>query len=261
MTRSAMAACLIAGAAFAQPAARPEFEVATIHPVAPGSRLSRIGTNNDPGMMQMEAMSLRDLVRDAYDVKDYQVEGPDWTGSERYNITAKVPAGATRGQRLLMEQNLLSDRFHLAVHREQKDMQVYALTVGKNGLKIEPAAADPALEGKPHGYMRFRGVGHMEAVKMTFAGFADLISSFVDHPVVDRTGIKDDFDFKLDFAMDAAALKIGGAPAKAERRADAAEDLPSIFTAVQTLGLKLEPRKEPMDLIVIDHAEKIPTEN
>lgn len=258
MTRSALGVCLIAGSVLAQSAGRPEFEVATIHPVAPGSPIQMVGTQNDPGMIRMEAMSLRDLVRDAYDVKDYQVEGPDWTGTDRYNITAKVPPSATREQRRVMEQNLLADRFHLAVHREQKEMQVYALSVGKSGLKIEADTPDPARDGKPHGYVRFPGVGHIEAVTISFSLFADVISHFVDHPVVNRTGVNGDFSFKLNFDMEPAALGFSGlaAPKPAHR-----EDLPSIFTAVQTLGLRLEPKKEPMDIIVIDHADKIPTEN
>lgn len=242
-----------------QTAGRPEFEVATIHPVVPGAPIRMVGTESDPGMMRMDAMSLRDLVQEAYDVKDYQVEGPDWTARDRYNITAKVAPSATREQRRVMEQNLLADRFHLAVRRESKEMQVYALSVGKNGLKLEPAAPDAAQEGKPRGYVRFRGVGHIEAVAISFSSFADVISHFVDHPVLDRTGVSGDFSFKLDFDVDPAALQLSGAAGP--KRPARTDDLPSIFTAVQTLGLRLEPAKEPMDIIVIDHADKIPTEN
>jgi len=260
MTRSALGVCLIASGLLAQPAERPEFEVATIHPVVPGSPIQMVGTQSDPAIMRMQAMSLRDLVRDAYDVKDYQVEGPDWTATDRYNITAKVPPAATREQRRAMEQNLLADRFHLAVHREPKEMQVYALSVAKNGLKIEPAAPDPARAGKPRGYVRFHGVGHIEAVTISFSLFADVISHFVDHPVLDRTGVGGDFSFKVDFDMDPTALTFSGLAAS-KPPAHGADDLPSIFTAVQTLGLRLEPKKEPIDIIVIDHADKIPTEN
>jgi uncharacterized protein (TIGR03435 family) len=259
MTRSALGVCFVAGGVLAQSSGRPEFEVATIHPVVPGSSIQMVGSQNDPGMIRMEAMSLHDLVRDAYDVKDYQVEGPDWTATDRYNITAKVAPAVTREQRRVMEQNLLAERFHLAVHREPKEMQVYALSVGRSGLKMEPVAPDPAREGKPHGVIRFHGVGHIEAVTVSFSLFADVISHFVDHPVVDRTGVSGDFSFKVDFDMDPAALKFSGlAGPKPPTRT---EDLPSIFTAVQTLGLRLEPKKEPMDIIVIDHADKIPTEN
>lgn len=261
MKRIAATACVIAAGALAQPAGRPEFEAATVRPYAPqtpdgGFKMS--GNNDDPGMARMVAMTLHALVSQAYHVKDYQVEGPAWTGTERYDIVAKVPAGTTPENRRMMEQNLLADRFHLTVHREPKEMQVYALVVAKGGLKLEPVPAD---RPGPGGFMRFHGAGHIEGVKITFASFADLISRFVDHPVVDQTGVSDGFDFKLDFAMDPRLLMVPGMAAKPPEPAPGDQDLPSLFTAVQTLGLRLEARKEPMDIIVIDHADKIPTEN
>jgi uncharacterized protein (TIGR03435 family) len=269
--RAARALCLLAGsaAAFGQ-TARPEFEVATVRPFAPqmpGGGLKMSGSEGDPGMVRMLAMSLHDLVVQAFRVKDYQVEGPDWTRSQRYDITAKVPPGTSAADRLLMEQNLLADRFGLAIHREPREVQVYALVVGRNGLKIQPAPEETGDAKKVGGYVRFRGIGHIEVVKISLSSFADMISRFVDHPVVDKTGVHDLFDFKLDFAVDPSLLAIPGMAAKVAMEAKAAgrdtpdQDLPSIFTAIQTLGLKLEPNKAPMDIIVIDHAEKIPIEN
>jgi uncharacterized protein (TIGR03435 family) len=257
--------CLTAGAALAQ-SNRPEFEVATVRPFAPQTKdgkLVMIGSEGDPGMVRMMAMSLHDLVRQAYHVKDYQVDGPAWTTTERYDITAKIPPGTTPETQRLMEQNLLADRFHLTIHREQsKEMQVYALVVGKNGLKVQPV---PANRPGPGGFTRFRGLGHIECVKISFSSFADMISRYVDHPVHDRTDVNDVFDFKLDFAMDPALMTIPGMATKAAAEMKASgrdeSELPSIFTAVQTLGLRLEPKKEPMDVIVIDHADKTPTEN
>ena len=262
MKRIAATACVIAAGALAQQSTnRPEFEVATVRPYAPqtpGGGFKMTGNNDDPGTARMVAMTLHDLVSQAYHVKDYQVEGPAWTTTERYDIVAKIPAGTSRETRRLMEQNLLADRFRLAVHREPKELQVYALVVAKGGLKLEPVPAD---RPGPGGFVRFHGIGHIECVKLPFSQFADMISRYVDHPVVDKTEIKDLFDFKLDFAMDPRLLMIPGMAAKAPVPAQGDQDLPSIFTAVQTLGLRLEARKEPMDVIVIDHAEKIPTEN
>ena len=252
---------LVSSAAFAQ-SDHPQFEVATVRPFAPQTPdggFKMIGTQTDPGMVRMMAMRLLDLVCQAYHVKYYQVEGPAWTKTERYDITAKMPAGTTPETRHLMEQNLLADRFHLSVHHETKEVQTYGLVVGKNGLKIQPVAAD---RPGPGGFTRFHGPGHIECVKISLASFADLISGWMDHPAVDKTDVKDLFDFKLDFAMDPALLMAPGFAPKAAARQEAAEqDLPSIFTAVQTLGLRLEPKKEPMDIIVIDHADKTPTEN
>lgn len=272
MQRNAGIALLLAGSAVAvaQPAARPEFEVATVRPFAPQTPdggLKMSGSEGDPGMVRMMAMSLRDLVRQAYHLKDYQVEGPEWTRVERYDITAKVPPNTSAGDRRLMEQNLLADRFRLAIHREKREAQVYALVVGRSGLKIQPASEEGGAATGPGGFVRFRGLGHIEAVKISFESFADLISRFTDHPVIDNTERRELFTFKLDFSMDPNALAIPGIPAKPatmreNAKPDSVEpDLPSIFTAIQTLGLKLEPKKEPMDIIVIDHAEKIPTEN
>jgi len=258
------------GVGFAQTATRPEFEVATVRPFAPQTPdggIKMTGSEGDPGMVRMMAMSLHDLVRQAYHVKDYQVEGPEWTRVERFDITAKIPPGTSTEDRRLMEQNLLADRFRLAIHREKRETQVYGLMVSKNGLKIQPAPEETGGAPKPGGFVRFRGLGHVEAVKISFALFAVVISRFVDHPVVDDTERKGLFDFKIDFSMDPNALNIIGIPAKAAAvresgKPDSPEqDLPSIFTAVQTLGLRLEPKKEPMDFIVIDHADKIPTEN
>jgi uncharacterized protein (TIGR03435 family) len=241
---------------------RPEFDAATVRPYAPQTPdggLKMIGTQADPGMVRMMAMRLLDLVCQAYHVKYYQVEGPAWTKTERYDITAKMPAGTPPETRRLMEQNLLADRFHLSVHHETKEVQVYALVVGKNGLKMQPVPAD---RPGPGGYTRFHGPGHIECVKISLPAFADMISGFADHPVIDKTDVKDLFDFKLDFAMDPALLMAPGfTPKPAPRTESADQDLPSLFTAVQTLGLRLEPKKESMDIIVIDHAEKTPTEN
>ena len=261
MKSAAVVILALGPAAFAQSAPpRLEFEVATVRPFAPqmpdgGLRMS--GTQADPGMIRMMAVTLRDCVRQAYAVKDYQIEGPAWTATERYDITAKVPPGTTPEQRRAMEQNLLADRFRLKIHNETKEMQVYALMPAKGGVKVQP---DPA-DAKP-GYTRFKGAGHIEAVRLSFAQFAETISRFVDHPVVDRTDTPGLFDFKLDFAMDPALLMLPGTAAKAAARAESPDqDLPSIFTAVQTLGLKLEPLKQSTEIIVIDHAEKTPIEN
>jgi uncharacterized protein (TIGR03435 family) len=259
--RAIAAFVILANAAFAQSPARPEFEVATVRPYAPQTPdggFKMVGTQTDPGMVRMLAMRLLDLVCQAYHVKYYQVEGPAWIKTERYDITAKMAPGTTPETRHLMEQNLLADRFRLRFHRDTKEVQVYALVVAKNGLKIEPVPAD---RPGPGGFTRFHGPGHIECVKISLPSFADMLSGFIDHPVVDKTDIKDLFDFKLDFAMDPRLLMIPGMAAKAPEPAPGDQDLPSIFTAIQTLGLRLEPQRQPMDIIVIDHAEKIPTEN
>src|SRR3954451_10262547 len=123
-------------AAYAQDAAgQPTFEVASVKPAPPQSgHMFRIGMSGgpgtpDPGRINFENVSLKNVIMRAYNVKGYQISGPSWLDSERFDITAKVPAGATKEQFQLMLQNLLAERFKLQLHRESKQMPVYALVV------------------------------------------------------------------------------------------------------------------------------------
>jgi uncharacterized protein (TIGR03435 family) len=252
-------------------------------------------------------MSLADLVRVAYRVKPYQISGPDWMASERFDVLAKLPEGAHSEQVPEMLQALLAERFKLTVHRESKEHAVYALVVGKNGPKLKesppdadaPAGGDapttvddanPQVRvsgrgentqvsisggqiGTAHMSMGPGGTMHIEAPKMNMAAFADTLSRFFDRPVVDLTELKGTYQLALDLSMEdlrnAARTMgymgpgMGSGRSGARPQADAASDPAglSIFAAVQQLGLKLEPRKTPLDFVVIDHLEKTPTEN
>jgi uncharacterized protein (TIGR03435 family) len=252
-------------------------------------------------------MSLAELIRVAYRVKPYQISGPDWMASERFDVLAKLPEGASREQVPEMLQALLAERFKLTVHRESKEHAIYALVVGKNGPKLKESAPDadaPAGGGAPataddanpqvrvsgrgentqvsisggqigtaHMSMGPGGTMHLEAPKMNMAAFADTLSRFFDRPVVDLTELKGTYQVALDLSMEdlrnaarsagLMGLGMGGGRDGARPPSDAASDPGglSIFAAVQQLGLKLEPRKAPLDLIVIDHLEKTPTEN
>jgi uncharacterized protein (TIGR03435 family) len=246
-------------------------------------------------------MSLADLIRVAYRVKAYQVSGPDWMASERFDVLAKLPEGASREQVPEMLQALLAERFKLTVHLEGKEHAVYALVVGKNGPKLKESAPDadaPAgvgsaaldvsvsgrgentqvsISGGPigtaHMSMGPNGTMRLEAPKMTMAALADTLSRFFDRPVVDLTELKGTYQVALDLSMEdlrnaARTLGMigpgmGAGRGGAQPPADAASDPAglSIFAAVQQLGLKLEPRKVGIDLVVVDHLEKTPTEN
>ena len=157
-----------AGLAVAQTPATPpplSFEVASIKaagpldPIAIQQGKMRIGMKVDKAMVSIDGFSLKDLVRTAYEVKDYQVVGPDWLGTvmgaQRFNVQATMPEGATEKQVPQMLQALLADRFKLVVHRETRDHQVYALVVQKGGAKMKeaepdpPPAADPAEPPEP----------------------------------------------------------------------------------------------------------------
>jgi uncharacterized protein (TIGR03435 family) len=299
---------LAAGAAAGQtPAPPPAFEVASVKPAAPlnrGQLLSgqaHVGMKIDAARVDIGSMSLEELIRVAFRVKPYQVSGPDWMASVRFDVLAKLPEGASAEQVPEMLQALLAERFKLTVHRESKEHAVYALVVGKNGPKLKEAAPDadtPAATDDANPQVRVNGRGenmsvsisggqigtaHMsmgpngtmrlEAPKMNMAALADSLSRFFDRPVVDLTELKGSYQVALDLSMDDlrnAARNagfmgpgMGGGRDGARPEADAASDPTgtSIFAAVQQLGLKLEPRKTPVDLVVIDHLEKTPTEN
>jgi uncharacterized protein (TIGR03435 family) len=208
-------------------------------------------------------------------------------GSERFDVTATHDPGTPKETVNLMMQALLQDRFKMTVHTEKKVLPAYALTEAKGGFKLKPIAEEPPPAGPggpnagpgggpggPRGMMRIGGRGHMEAQGFTISGLADMLVNWVGRPVVDTTGIKGLYDFTLDFTPDENSLVgqkmlFGGGPPAAgggpEHRPDVKEsgpESPSIFAALQEkLGLKLEARKEPVDIIVIDRVEKVPTEN
>jgi uncharacterized protein (TIGR03435 family) len=228
-------------------------------------------------------------------------------GAPRFNVQAKLPEGATEKQVPQMLQALLADRFKLVIHRDTKDHSVYALIVGKGGLKLKESEPDaPPLEiapepkkgetvigqgssqvrisgsmesgkgvtvnGGPQGQMRMSmvdGKMHMEAAKMSMSALAEFATRFVDRPVVDLTELKGNYQMALELSMDdlkniarAAGVAMGSGDAgKAPLEAPSDPSGSSIFMSLQQMGLKLEARKAPLALIVVDHLEKAPTEN
>ncbi len=317
---------LMLGAAFAAAgqgaATAPEFEAASVKPAEPldtgammaGGRVQiRMGCSfPNPGRFTCSGMPLRALLVRAFGVKNYQFSGPGWMDSERFDIVAKVPSGATPEQVSLMLQKLLVDRFQMTVHRETKELPVYALVVGRNGHKLrestpgsKPSPIDEALAGRaapppPAGGNSQRSMTVMSSggsdakggVMMTMrdglseivgsqapvSSLASALSTQVTRPVVDETGLKGDYDFTLDFAPD-ETVRPGGAsgavvvtvpgpggagavpPAPGSETRDPASAA-SIFSAIQSqLGLKLEPKKSSVEMIVVDNAEKAPSPN
>jgi uncharacterized protein (TIGR03435 family) len=285
----------VAGAAVlvAQSApARPEFEVASIKPsaTAPAGTQIHVGVQIDGAQVHCTYLSLKDYIRIAYRVKDFQVSGPDWLASERFDIHAKLPAGATRDQVTEMLQTLLESRFQMKMHRASKEFPVYGVVVGKGGLKLKEAPLDPEMEGAEGGKgavnvtatggrggttVNFgRGAyftladNKFESRKLTMALLADSLARFVDRPVVDMTELTGTYDLTLEFTPeDYRALLIRMAlsagvnlPPEALKLLEGASD-ESLFKGLQTMGLKLESRKAPLEVLVIDSAAKTPIEN
>jgi uncharacterized protein (TIGR03435 family) len=282
---------------------RLEFEVASVKPAAPPTdgriRIAMAGGpgSPDPGRINFEFVNLRQVLTRAYGVKSYQISGPDWLDSERFNITAKVPAGTTKEQFLVMLQNLVIDRFQMTMHREKKDLPAFALVVAKGGVKMKVAAEEtappeaasgPPPNGRPvigkDGFPEFpKGAGQGRVAMMMMPGrmrmvgngqpvsrLAETLEQQLDRAVVDQTELTGKYDFSLTFEpeqnrmMGSLPLGMGRGPGGegGPPNAPDAEPAPNIFTAVQEqLGLKLEPRKIMADLIVIDHLEKAPIEN
>ena len=245
----------------------PRFEVASVKmsaPITDGKVMISMG--GDPGRINYQGLPLRTLIARAYRVKDYQVSGLDAFGSDRYDVVATMAPDTPPEQVALMLQNLLAERFKLKLHREQKEMPVYALVVGKGGVKL--TEVEPAKDGNSNVNMR---MGKLDLPKATFAGLADMLSRMMDRPVLDMSGNKATYDIALQFTPDESTM--GGMGMKmrmagpgpgpaADHPATDGSAVPNIFTAIQEqLGLKLEARKAPVEILVVDHAEKVPTEN
>jgi uncharacterized protein (TIGR03435 family) len=223
-------------------------------------------------------------------VKLHQVVGPEWLGSERFDIAAKIPQGSPRDQVAPMLRALLADRFHMEMHRDKKDFSVYALVVAKGGLKMKElgpeAFAAMAEDTKdsvnvsasggrggvsvklPGGASFSFADNHIEFTRATMPAFVDTLARFMDRPIVDMTDLRGAYDFAFNISPeDFRAMQIQAAitagvslPPEARRLAENAPN-DSLHTALVALGLKLEARKAPVEVLVIDKMDKTPTEN
>jgi uncharacterized protein (TIGR03435 family) len=230
--------------------AQPAFEVASVKPAAPPTR--GMSMEIEPGgRFTATDVSLRSLLKKAYGIRDFQIQNPPaWFDSQRYDVYAKPMGSAGEQQVERMLQSLLADRFQLKFHREPKDFQVYVLTLAKNGPKLKQAAAEENVQGG----VRLRGVGSLTGIHASTLQLAEALSGIVlngrhilDRPVLDQTALSGSYDFSLQWTPD---------PTPSED-APPIPTSPSIFTAVQEqLGLKLETRKAPVDLFIIDHVER-----
>jgi uncharacterized protein (TIGR03435 family) len=213
----------------------PTFEAASVKPAAPGGRGGRTTTSGDRYTYGNTTLS-NVLIR-AYGLNAYRVDGPSWIFTERYDILAKAPDDTPKDQVPLMVQALLTERFKLKLHREWREMQVCFLVTGKGMAKYQKS------EGEI-GY----SMDHGRVLKNhTMVQLADMLTFSVQRPVFDRTGLPGTYNIPLEMSQEELGKSDGSAP--------------SIFTAVEALGLKLESRKAPVEMIVVDAGNKVPTEN
>jgi uncharacterized protein (TIGR03435 family) len=306
----------------------PTFEVASIKPAAPqdldklraafqNGEMPRLGPRVSAGRAEYIYMTLVDLMVLAYHVKADQITGPDWIASERFDIFAKLPDGASNEDVPKMLQVLMEDRFKLTLHRGSKDSPALALVVAAGGLKIKEAtdaakpvdANAPLVPGEkqidgPDGPMRVAtgkdgsftmNLGakgsvdyrmdlatrsmKIEASQVTMGGLADMLTTLLrasggSLQVADMTGLTGKYQVAIDFSLEdlrgAARSKwideqaAPGGGLGAVRPADAASDpgtASSLVGAIQSMGLKLVPRKVAIEQLIVDHAERTPAEN
>jgi uncharacterized protein (TIGR03435 family) len=287
LTRLTTLAILLACPIFAQ---APRFEVATVKPSPPKPEAQvKVGVHIDGAQLRIVGLTLRDYAARAYRVKVAQVSGPDWTANDRFDIAATLPAGSTPAQLPEMLQALLADRFGMKVHKEKKEFPVYALLPGKGELKLKQSPPIPDADNdEPKGTVNVAAsgsaagvsvnLGHgsswsfvpnrFEAKKLTMEQFAANLERFADRPIVDMTGLKGQFDLTVEVnPEDYTPMLIRSAIYAGEVMSPRAMSLldrtssAPLMDAVQQTGLKLEARKAPLDVLVIDEASKTPTAN
>jgi uncharacterized protein (TIGR03435 family) len=273
-----------------------QFEVASVKRQGGWDGERRLGFRGGPGTadpdrITWEGTSLLAIVARAYGVQFAQIVGPDWLSADQYVFQVKLPAGTTKEQLPEMWRHLLEERFHIAVRHEKKDMPVYELTVAKGGPRLKLSAGDvgKAVAGGPRAVPDDKGFPVLppgvrntvfqpmedgeRVVRETFRDFSmdDLTKSLAwplgnpvwEHAistafVVDRTGLTGKYDFTLEFS----GLNYPGGAFPAPREDGAPRRFPTLFEAVERqLGLKLRETKAPMDVLVVDRVDRVPSEN
>jgi uncharacterized protein (TIGR03435 family) len=225
--------------------ADPAFEVGTVKPSAPDERRKgRLRTRH----FELAMYTVADLIEFGYQLRSRQIEGgPAWFDESRFDITGEpdLPGQPSQEQYRRMVQKLLADRFGLKVHIIQKDFPVYALTRGKDALKLTPS--DPSMNTSSGIAVKQAPDGEMteQFMYMTMPEFDNLLMNFIrDRQIVDATGLTGRFDFTMNISQ------------AAQNTTDDDERTTAFLTAVQALGLKLVPRHEPLQVLVIDRLEK-----
>ncbi len=259
---------LLTGCALAQTAdSLLRFEAASVKVADPrdvgprsgmgsGRGISPRGPN--PSLFMRRTATLSSLLSAAYGLRAQQIIGPDWLTTEHYDIQARVPEGTAPAQQLTMLQNLLAERFNIKQHRETRELPVYEMVVARGGPKLKAAGAEPLRAMTVDGAFV---IGLKDGVRVnrlldergSLATLAARISRVADRMILDRTGLKGEYDIGLYWSPegtpsdtpDVASLPVVSLERAFERQ----------------LGLRLEAKKDSVDVLVVDHAQKVPTEN
>jgi len=287
--RKAILGILLTGLLLAQ---SPQFEVASVRLFAPGQGQVAAGLHFDGAQVRAVGLSLRDYLATAYRFKATLISGPDWTATERYDISATLPDGGTKAQVPEMLQALLADRFEVKLHKEKKEFPIFALVLVKGPPKLKELPPDPNADkdndepvgmanvativavgnGVSVNYARgasfSAGNNRIEVRKLPLWVFCRNLERYADRQIVDMTGLTGSYNFAVDVTPEdymammlrSAVLRGVSIPPEAQRLLDASS--PSALSdALQQVGLKLEARKAPLDILVIDSALKTPTAN
>lgn len=222
----------------------PTFDVVAIKPSA--DTAFRMSTSVDlrHGTLHGQGVSLRRILATAYGVDESRIIAPKWLDNTHFDLYGKSPKDVPDNQLKPMLQALLKDRFQLKEHHEERELPIYNLVVAKTGVKMAVVPKESPADSLVRGYPMMRGTGEV-------AMLAQMLSGVVGRPVIDRTGLTDQYNFNLGFAP--LVPKPGAATEDAP---------PDLFTAVQQqLGLKLEPSKANLDVVIVDQINRTPSEN
>lgn len=288
MSRLCVSALLVGGSLYAQPAARrPEFEVASVKPAAlQAQNTAAAGIRIDGAQVRVSSFPLKEFLSIAYRLRANQIVGPEWMGSEKFDIAAKLPEGSSRDQIPEMLQVLLEDRFQLKTRRDKKEFAVYGLVAARGGLKVQPLPPDPndgavnafevTASGGPAGVTVNFGKGssfglgnnRFEVKNLSMTEFADALTRFVDRTVVDMTGASGKYSFSIEMTPEdyrsvliRAAVNNGVTLPPQALQLLEGFSAESALLALQTIGLKIESRKTPLDVLVVESVSKTPTAN
>jgi uncharacterized protein (TIGR03435 family) len=241
------------------PTAPQQFDVVSIKPnTAIDNRFAYYSLPG--GTLSATGVTLKFLMMEAYDVKAFQISGgPGWLDTARWDIEGKVDGVQGRlssAQHGTMVRALLGDRFHLKIRRETREMAVFVLTVGKEGSKLIPHTGDPPTPGQRNRL----GFGTMSVKQFGMPLLVSHLERELWSKVIDRTGLTGEYDFTLTWRPEPTGHYPGealGLPPQLDAPPPPETNGPSIFAALQEqLGLKLESRKAPVEIIVIDGVEK-----
>jgi len=263
----------------------PAFEVASIRPTAPDQNDVVVGVRITGAQLRISRWPLKEYLSMAYRIRPQQISGPD-SLSALWDISATIPAGVSQDKVPEMLQALIADRFQMKAHLEKKDFPVYALEIGKDGLKIKEAAPDPTAAGPVASNVQGTGGNNVvtlngddgssftlannrvEVRRMTMERFANLVTRFLDRPVIDFTGLKGAYDLTLDIAPeDHTAMLVRAAVSQGVKlppQALQAMNLGSLNPlkpGMEKAGFRLDARNALIDFLVVDSIAKAPTEN